>query len=130
NYDTGEEPDYKEFRTIALRGDQVLSCANFSRNPVQFFCNATSQGILGRVAGFTNQDNGMIRFRLERENHKSCQAFVSSQTLNKITDGSSPEIINRKQVNIIGVEPTELEDGTCELTIENPSQLVVLQPGA
>ncbi len=45
-------------------------------------------------------------------------------------DGSSPEIINRKQVNIIGVEPTELEDGTCKLTIENPTQLVVLQPGA
>ncbi|MEH2374653.1 phosphate/phosphite/phosphonate ABC transporter substrate-binding protein, partial [Nostoc sp.] len=101
NYDTGKEPDYKEFRTIALRVDQVLSCANFSRNPVQFFCNATSQGILGRVAGFTNQGNAMIRLRLERENHKTCQVFVSSQTLNKITDGSSPEIINRKQVNIL-----------------------------
>ncbi|MBG1261581.1 PhnD/SsuA/transferrin family substrate-binding protein [Nostoc sp. BAE] len=130
NYDIGKEPDYKQFRTIALRVDQVLSCANFSRNPVQFFCNATSQGILGRVAGFTNQGNGTIRLRLERENHKTCQVFVSSQTLNKITDGSSPEIINRKQVNIIGVEPIELEEGTCQLTIENPTQLVVLQPGA
>ena len=107
-----------------------MSCANFSRNPVQFFCNATSQGILGRVAGFTNQGNGTIRLRLERENHKTCQVFVSSQMLNKITDGSSPEIINRKQVNIIGVEPIELEDGTCQLMIENPTQLVVLQPGA
>jgi len=130
NYDTGEEPDYKEFRTIALRADQVLSCANFSRNPVHFFCNTTSQGILGRVDGFTNQGNGMIRLRIVRENSKTCQAFISSQTLNKITDGSSAEIINRKQVNIIGVEPTELEDGTCQLTIENPTQLVVLQPGA
>ncbi|MEH2364504.1 hypothetical protein [Nostoc sp.] len=130
NYDTGEEPDYKEFRTIALRADQVLSCANFSRNPVQFFCNATSQGILGQVAGLTKQGNGMIRLRLERENHQTCQVFVSSQTLNKITDASSPEIINRKQVNIIGVEPIELEDGTCELTIENPTQLIVLQPKA
>lgn len=130
NYDIGEEPDYKKFRTIALRVDQVLSCANFSRNPVQFFCNATSQGILGRVAGFTNQGNGIIRLRLERENHQTCQVFVSSQTLKKITDGSSPENINRKQVNIIGVEPIELEDDTCELTIENPTQLVVLQPGA
>ncbi len=129
NYDTGEEPDYKEFRTIALRANQVLSCANFSRNPVQFFCNATPQGILGRVAGFTNQSNGMIRLRLERENHQTCQVFVSSQTLNKVTDGSSPENINRKQVNIIGVEPIELEDGTCQLTIENPTQLVVLQSG-
>ncbi|MBN3871502.1 PhnD/SsuA/transferrin family substrate-binding protein [Nostoc sp. JL33] len=126
NYDTGEEPDYKEFRTIALRADQVLSCANFSRNPVQFFCNATSQGILGRVAGFTNQGNGMIRLRLERENHQICEVFVSSQTLNKITDGRSPEFINRKQVNITGVEAIEVEDGTCELTIENPTQLVVL----
>ncbi|MCC5608069.1 phosphate/phosphite/phosphonate ABC transporter substrate-binding protein, partial [Nostoc sp. CHAB 5834] len=130
NYDTGKEPDYKEFRTIALRADQILSCANFSRNPVQFFCNATSQGILGRVAGFTNQGNGTIRLRLERKNHKTCQVFVSSQTLNKITDGSSPEIINRKQVKIIGVEPIELEEGNCQLTIENPTQLVVLQPGA
>ncbi|MEH2377835.1 MAG: PhnD/SsuA/transferrin family substrate-binding protein [Nostoc sp.] len=130
NYDRGEEPDYKEFRTIALRADQVLSCANFSRNPVQFFCNATSQGILGRVAGLTKQGNGMIRLRLERENHQTCQVFVSSQTLNKIMDASSPEIINRKQVNIIGVEPIELQDGTCELTIENPTQLVVLQPKA
>ncbi|MCM0593780.1 MAG: PhnD/SsuA/transferrin family substrate-binding protein [Gloeotrichia echinulata CP02] len=124
NYDTGEEPDYKKFRTIALRVNQVLSCANFSINPVQFFCNAN--GIIGRVAGFTNQSNGMIRLRLERENHQTCQVFVSTQTLNKITDGSSPENINRKQVNIIGVEPIELEDGTCQLTIENPTQLVVL----
>ncbi|MEH1926438.1 MAG: hypothetical protein V7K14_08815 [Nostoc sp.] len=59
---------------------------------------------------------------------KTCQVFVSSQTLNKITDGSSPEIINRKQVNIIGIKPIELEDGTCQLTIENSTQLVVLQP--
>lgn len=124
NYDTGEEPEYKEFRTIALRANQVLSCANFSINPVQFFCNAN--GIIGRVAGFTNQSNGMIRLRLERENHQTCQVFVFSQTLNKITDGSSPENINRKQVNIIGLEPIELEDGTCQLTIENPTQLVVL----
>lgn len=126
NYDIGEEPDYQEFRPIALRADQVLSCANFNINPVQFFCNATSQGILGRVAGFTKQGNGMIRLRIERENRKICQVFVSSQMLNKIMDGNSPENINTKQVNIIGVEPIELEDGTCEMTIETPTQLVVL----
>lgn len=126
NYDLGEEPDYKELKAIAIRTEQVLSCANFKINPVQFFCNPKSQSILGRIAGFTNQDNQIIRLRLEQDNHKVCQVFVPLQTLSTIESGNSAENINRKQVKIANVEPIQLEDGTCQITIENSSQLVVV----
>lgn len=126
NYDVGKEPDYKELKTIAMRTEQVLSCANFKVNPVQFFCNSKSQSILGRIAGFTNQDNQIVRLRLEQDNHKVCQVFVPLQTLSTIENGNSAENINRKQVKIANVELIELEDGTCQITIENSSQLVVV----
>jgi|GEM_PF-872389 len=127
NYGKGSEPDYEVFRTISVRADEVMACANFNRNPVQFFCNEPHQGIIGKLSGFTNQTNGMIRFRLEQENSKICNVIVPLQTLSGVPNGTSPGILNGKRVNIIGVQPKESKEGNCELAITNSKQLVVLQ---
>ncbi len=131
NYGTGEEPDYEAFRAISLKADQVLSCTDFSKKaPVDFFCSQKPQGIVGKINGFTNQGDGMIRLRLKQTNDKTCYVLISIQTLSSVPGGTSPGIINRKEVSIIGVEPKQLGDGTCELTIDNPNQLVVLKSGS
>ncbi len=130
NYGTGEEPDYEAFRAISLKADEILSCADFSKKaPVDFFCSQKPQGIVGTINGFTNEGDGMIRLRLKQKTDKTCYVMISLQTLSRVPGGTSPGIINRKQVSIIGVEPKQLGDGICTLTIDNSNQLVVLKSG-
>ena len=38
NYGPGQEPHYAVFRAISRRADEVMGCADFDRQPVQFFC--------------------------------------------------------------------------------------------
>ena len=127
NYGRGDEPDYEVFRTVSIRADEVMACADFKRNPVQFFCNEPHQGIVGKVSGFTNETGGIIRFRLEQEHGKICNVMVPLQTLSGVPDGTSPGVLNGKRINIVSVQPQESNAGTCELKITNPNQLVVLQ---
>jgi len=125
NYGAGDEPNYEVLRLISLRVDEILSCADFSQNPVQFFCLETPEGIIGTIRGFTREDNESVRFRFEQENGETCALVTSLKTLSSVPDGTSPGVLNRKRVSVIGVEPQQV-DGSCEMIILNPSQLKVL----
>ena len=129
NYGPGDEPNYETLRLISIRADEVLSCADFSNNPVQFFCASTSEGILGKISGFTNEGDGAIRLRLEQESGGVCQIHTSLQVLSQVPGGTSPGVLNRKKVSIIGVEPVQLEDGTCKISVTDPTQLTVIESG-
>lgn len=134
NYGAGMEPDYEVFRGISLRADEVIGCANFDRQPVQFFCrNPNSQQIepsqdtiTGRITGFTNDGKGMVRLRFEEQSGKVCQLSIALKTLSGIPNGTSPGMINRKQVKLTGVKLDQLSDSSCELKVTEPGQLTVL----
>lgn len=126
NYGSGEEPNYENFRAISLKVDEALACADFSQNPVQFFCDQTNRGTTGKINGFTYEADGVVRLRLDQDDSNICYILVSLQTLSTIPNGNSPGVLNRKRVSIFGVEP-ELKNETCELTIINAEQLKVIQ---
>ncbi len=126
NYGVGNEPSYEILRSISLRSDEVLSCADFSKNPVQFFCSKTPQGIVGKISGFTNESNGTTRLRLEQEDGKTCNILISLQVLSRVPGGTSPGILNRKRVSVTRAAPKQLVGGICEIKVSNPNQLEVL----
>lgn len=51
NYGQGEEPDYSNFLEIVRRVETVLSCSDFEKNLVKFFCSEAqnSQNVLDKV---------------------------------------------------------------------------------
>ena len=130
NYGVGNEPSYEILRSISLRSDEVLSCADFSQNPVQFFCSKSPQGmaegIVGKISGFTNESNGITRLRLEQEDGKTCNILIPLQVLSRVPGGTSPGILNRKRVSVTGTAPKQLVGGMCEIKVSNPNQLTVL----
>ncbi len=125
NYGAGEETNYETFRKISVRADEAISCADFTKNPVQFFCNKKLDGISGKISGFTTEENKIVKLRFVKADNKVCNILVSLQILSRIPKGTSPGIINGKTVNILGTQSSELPDGTCEFSITDSSQLVV-----
>lgn len=134
NYGEGQEPDYEVFRTISLRADEVLSCANFEQQPVQFFCNNQSslvsaqpvEGVTGAITGFTNQGNGIVSLRFKADSGKICQLSIPLKTMSSIPNGTSPGQINRKRVSLTGVNLEDVPGQNCQLMIMNPDQIKVL----
>jgi ABC-type phosphate/phosphonate transport system substrate-binding protein len=127
NYSAGDEPDYSEFREISLKSEEVLRCADFDQNPVQFFCNQLPEGITGRISGWTNQDNDLVSLKLIEEGNKIYYIAVPLQVLSGVPNGTSPGAINGKVVNVVDVQPQERKDGAFDLHITAPNQLIVLQ---
>lgn len=125
NYGIGEETSYETFRKISVRADEAISCADFTRNPVQFFCNRKSDGLSGKISGFTSEENKMVKLRFVKADNSVCNILVPLQTLSRVPNGTSPGIINGRFVNVVGIQPNELPDGTCEFSITDANQLVV-----
>ena len=132
NYGEGPEPNYELFRAISLRADEVMGCADFARQPVQFFCKdhsgsqAQSASKTGTITGFTNAGNGMVRLRFEEKDGKVCQLLVALKTLSSIPNGTSPGMINRKRISLTGVKLEQSLNQACEGQITDPKQMIVL----
>ncbi len=134
NYGEGQEPGYEPFRAISLRADEVLGCADFDRQPVQFFCdNPNNQPVqqqpqeelIGTITGFTKAGNGMVRLRFEEKNSRICQLSISLKTLSSVPNGTSPGMINRKQVSLTNVQLEPDSNASCNIEITDPKQIIV-----
>ncbi|MBF2098395.1 MAG: PhnD/SsuA/transferrin family substrate-binding protein [Gloeomargaritaceae cyanobacterium C42_A2020_066] len=132
NFGSGTEPEYDTLRAISLRSEEVLTCADFSRSPVQFFCPQAStespipEGITGKINGFTLLPGEQVRLRLEQRDGQVCQVTIPLPLLSQVPGGTSPGTINRKQVVLRQVEPTSSPEGGCAMTLNAPHQIRVI----
>lgn len=137
NYGSGKEPDYSYFIQISKKAEEVLKCANFQRNPVNFFCSngsvtqkfnnpGSSLSISGRINGWSRKDSENEIFSLSGQDGKVYQILVSRKVLNQVPGASNPIALQNKQVKIIDVVPAKTKQGLLELTITQPNQLSLL----
>ncbi|MCL1463179.1 Swt1 family HEPN domain-containing protein [Argonema galeatum] len=130
NYGPGDEPDYSLFIGIARRAEEVLKCADFKQNPVEFFCNDSQSSptisIVGQVKGWGRQDSIVDWLMLVGEDGKSYRVVLPLQIRNQIPGASSLLALRGKNIKITGVEPQKIADGTFEVIITQPTQLTVL----
>lgn len=137
NYGSGKEPDYSYFIQISKKAEEVLKCANFQRNPVNFFCSnasatqnfnnaVSSPSISGRINGWSRKDSENEIFSLSGQDGKVYQILVSRKVLNQVSGASNPIALQNKQVKIIDVVPAKTQQGLLELTITQPNQLSLL----
>jgi endonuclease YncB( thermonuclease family)/ABC-type phosphate/phosphonate transport system substrate-binding protein len=134
NYGAGKEQDYSQLIKISERTEQVLKCANFQQNPVNFYCggkpiaksttsNNTSE-ILGKINGWSKKGE-FESFKLLGDKNKVYEIIIPEKIFNQIPDAPNPIALQGKQIKIINVKP-EKQGGMFELKITQPNQLKVL----
>jgi ABC-type phosphate/phosphonate transport system substrate-binding protein len=139
NYGGGEEFDYSQLRKISSRTEEILKCANFHENPVDFYCSSpasestnfdNSLEISGKINGWTRQNDEQNQeidtFSLSVKGGKIYQVIIPRKILDQVPDASNPIAVQGKEVKIIGVNPQKTQGGTFELKITEPNQLTVL----
>lgn len=135
NYGAGEEPDYSTFVKLSQKSEEVLKCADFQSNPVNFYCttSASSQNvsgqnadstIVGKINGWSKQDSETEKFRLSAGG-KIYLLLISRQTLSQIPGASNPIALQKKDVKVSGVVPKQLDTNTFEVKITQPEQLTI-----
>lgn len=138
NYGAGQEPDYSEFIKISQKAEEVLKCADFKRNPVNFFCSGsnfthfspssdTTPDIVGRVNGWSRKNDNTEQLNLSGQDNKFYTVVMPRSILNQVPGVSNPLSLQSKDVRVIGVVPREIRNGNFELKITQPNQLTVLE---
>ncbi|MEH2438542.1 MAG: PhnD/SsuA/transferrin family substrate-binding protein [Nostoc sp.] len=137
NYGGGEESDYSQLIKISQRAEEILRCANFQQNPVNFYCsdsypnpkpnnsNNTSE-ILGRINGWSHQDSETETFKLSGKDNKVYQIIIPRKIFDQVPGASNPIALQGKEVKIINVAPQKAQAGMFELKLTQPNQLNVL----
>ncbi|MCU0537523.1 MAG: phosphate/phosphite/phosphonate ABC transporter substrate-binding protein [Hydrococcus sp. Prado102] len=125
NYGQSEEVDFSEFLGIVRRVEDVLACANFSQNPVNFYC-AQEKGIVGQVNGLTRINEQTTRLTMKGKDGKNYQILVSPKTLNQIPGAGSAISLQNKTIQLLDTTAQQLADGKLKVTIEQPEQMKVL----
>jgi len=125
NYGQSEEVDFSEFLGIVRRVEDVLACANFSQNPVNFYC-AQEQGIVGQVNGLTRINEQTTRLTVKGKDGKNYQVLVSPKTLNQIPGAGSAIALQNKTIQLLETTPQKLADGKLQIIISQPEQMKVL----
>ncbi|SRR5579883_51441 len=135
NYDAGPEPDYSYFIKISQRAEEVLRCADFKHNPVDFYCShgstktshlSESKTIEGRINGWSRKDSNTDQFNLSGTDNKIYLVYIPRKILNQVLGASNPLALQAKNIRVVSVTPREVSKGNFELKITQPNQLVVL----
>ncbi|MEM6253800.1 MAG: PhnD/SsuA/transferrin family substrate-binding protein [Cyanobacteria bacterium P01_D01_bin.156] len=135
HYSKGVEIDYTQFLGIVKRVDEILGCANWQENPVQFFCEIPPQGqepsaetisVKGKVNGYSLRKDDSVHLKLQTENQGIYQIILPAEILDKDPSLSSLPDLAYKMVEITDVIP-ESRNGTQTLSITQIGQIRMKQ---
>lgn len=134
NYGNGQLPNYDELRKIIFRTETILSCPGLNLNSSDFkksvnlFCEKQIQNLTtieGQVEEYNVPTEGTIEFKVVTQDKQFYVVLVSRQILNQIP--INPVSIVDKFVQIKGIKPRKLTDGTWEVKITKPNQLSIVK---
>lgn len=138
NYGKTEEAeiDYSNFREIVNRVEEVLGCSDWYAPVVDFYCgdrsvsslpNSINQNsIVGQVNGVTRINQDTVVLKMKGNDQRLYKVTVSPQLLNRIPGAGSAINLQNKQIRLVEVEPTQLDNGNWQVQISQPSQINVL----
>ncbi len=131
NYGGGKEYDYSQLIKISQRTEEILKCANFQQNPVNFYCGDSPpyrpSEILGRINGWSRQANEIETFKLSGKDNTVYQIIVPRKILDQVPGASNPIALQGKEVKVINVAPQKAQGEMFEIKIAEPNQLTVLE---
>lgn len=85
NYGIGDEPNFDHFRDIIQRVREITTCSDFTRNPVNFFCNDQIQvfTVEGRVNGIEKDVDDYLLRIFQYDGHV-CRIQASNKLLAEV----------------------------------------------
>ncbi|MBD2489670.1 phosphate/phosphite/phosphonate ABC transporter substrate-binding protein [Aulosira sp. FACHB-615] len=140
NFGQGKELDYSFFQKVTRRTEQVLSCSDFTKNPVSLFCSVKNSNsvyennknmsniIVGKVNGWSRPNDTTILLNLSGDNNKFYRLFINEEILNQVPDAGNVLSLQNKQVQVNDVLPKNLSNNIVELNITHPNQLKIIEP--
>lgn len=137
NYGIDQEPDFSYFIQISQKAEEVLQCADFTQNPVNFFCSQTTttiqsplttpfHEIVGTVNGLSRVENQMTRLTLQGKDQKIYYVFLNPRILNQIPNSGSGLNLQNKTLSITGVIPQKQPNKVDKIIITDSKQMKVL----
>lgn len=120
NYEQYPEFDYKEFRVIKSKVDNILSCRPVEEGPFQNFgCTSgdtDKAGIVGEFNGWTRKgDEIVFKLKAGKDNYR---VVLDESLLSKIPGCTTPVLCNGKEVAIVDV-PVEDDNGQLTLRVRS-----------
>ncbi len=125
NYVESPEIDYSIFSGIVSRVEKILSCSDFSKNPVDFYCT-DRKGIVGQVNGMSQINQQTTRLSVKGKDGSLYYVLVSPQILNQIPGAGSAIALQNKNIKLLDTTPQKLDDGKLQITIAQPGKMEVL----
>jgi len=120
NYGSGKEPDYTEFMKIQTRVEEILSCADFSKNPVKLFCSANPLVIKGKINGSSLVDSVTLELKVMGENGTLYKVVVPRFIIPNFTQAQNKSIILKPTIT-----PRQIDVNTYEVIITDPDQISI-----
>jgi len=136
NYDMEPPSNHDAFRKVVQRSEQVLRCANFNQNPVDFFCRTSDVprpkviSIEGTVQSFTYADaaTGLVRLTLvPRGGGSIYQLLVNRALLSQIPLDPVDLAGNNKKIRVSLISPKKTSVNTWQASIDRPQDIVLLE---
>ncbi|MBD2515953.1 PhnD/SsuA/transferrin family substrate-binding protein [Nostoc sp. FACHB-973] len=140
NFGKDKEPDFSSFQEITRRTEQVLVCSDFTKNPVNFFCqdksintiankNLNVENIInGRVNGWSRSSSTSIYLSLSGDDNQIYRVILAEEILNQVPNAGNILSLQNKRVEINNVVVKKLPNNILELKISQPNQLKVANP--
>lgn len=134
NYGFHKEADYQSLIGIIKKTEKVLECADFTKNPVNFFCDFNKPpskpiqpiNITANVNGFSYINSNMIKLTLQDEKSNIYTLVTFVNLLNQASNGISVINLQNKRIQITRAVPKKLTDESFEVIITQPNQIKVL----
>jgi len=120
NYGSGNEPDYSEFIKIRARVEEILSCADFRKNPVKLFCSSDSIEIKGKINGSTLLDAVTLELKVMGENGGIYKVIVPRFIIPNFTQVQNKSLI-LKPIKT----PRQIDVNTYEIAITSSNQISI-----
>jgi endonuclease YncB( thermonuclease family) len=120
NYGPGKEPDYTEFMKIRTRVEEILSCADFSKNPVKLFCSANPFVVEGKINGSSLVDSVTLELKVMGENGTLYKVIVPRFIIPNFTQVQNKSVILKPTIT-----PRQIDANTYEVIITDPDQISI-----
>ncbi|MCM1983975.1 PhnD/SsuA/transferrin family substrate-binding protein [Lyngbya confervoides] len=117
NYGSGQEPDYKEFKTIMQTVDEILVCADFSKEDVNLFCpkGFKPRILVGKVHGWKAEQNNYVLYLKEENNGSTLNHVVMDKAVfRSIFEVDNPHELHGKRLKTM---TPESKNATREVSI-------------
>ena len=138
NYGDGEEPDYSALVKIVERVEEVLSCSDFSKNPVIFYCpdskltektadgkNLSPKKFVGQINGYKVPTTNVVWLNVEDQEKLIYRVIISKTIISKVTNVGSLLNLQNKKIEINNAIINKSSDGVFEIVVTNAEQFRV-----